>query len=163
MVPKNIMQQVGKMRSSSIRIASKVMLTMGIYALIVSLFWIFLTEVMFVSDFAAYTGQRYSEFLASNPKPAEMWLITKRLIGIERLATSLLIILITQKSYGRGEKWSWYALLIAGIITWGSVLGERIAIGYLASTGVAIPIIGLILLVIGLALPAKVILSKKPN
>jgi hypothetical protein len=134
---------------------------MGIYSLVISVLWIFMTEVMFVSDFLAFTGQPYSDFLASNPKPAEMWLITKRLIGVERLAVSLLMIFITQNSFSKAEKWSWYALLISGIITWGSVLGERIAIGYIASTGVATPIIGLILLFVGLALPSKEILGKK--
>lgn len=137
------------------------MIAMGIYALITAVLWIFVTEVAFVSDFGAYTGQPYSDFLTSNPKPAELWLFTKRLIGIERLATSLLIILIIQKSYRRGEKWSWYALLIAGLITWGSLIGYRITIGYVESTGVATPILGLALLFIGLALPAKTILGKK--
>jgi hypothetical protein len=41
------------------------------------------------------------------------------------------------------------------------VLGERIAIGYIATTGVATPIIGLILLIIGLGLPAKEIFTLK--
>jgi hypothetical protein len=146
---------------SSVKNASKVMLIMGIYALVVSVLWIFITEVMFVSDFEAYTSLPYSDYLTSSPKPAQMFLISKRLIGIERLATALLIVIITQNSYRKAEKWSWYALLIAGTITWGSVLGERLAIGYLVTTGVATPIIGLILLIIGLALPAKEIFTSK--
>jgi len=146
---------------SSVKNASKVMLTMGIYALVISVLWIFITDVMFVSDFEAYTGQPYSDYLSSSPKPAQMFLIAKRLIGIERLATALLLIIITQNSYRKAEKWSWYALLISGTITWGSVLGERIAIGYIATTGVATPIIGLILLIIGLALPAKEFFASK--
>jgi hypothetical protein len=149
------------MQASSVKIASFVMFVMGIFALITAVLWIFMTEVAFVSDVAVYTGQSYSDFLASNPKHAELFLFQKRLIGIEKLATSLLIILITQKSYSRGEKWSWYALLITGIITWGSLIGYRFAIGYVESTGAATPIIGLALLVIGLALPAKAILGKK--
>ncbi len=148
------------MQESSVKIGSWFMIAMGIFALITAVLWIFVTEVAFVSDFGAYTGQPYSDFLTSNPKPAELWLFTKRLIGIERLATSLLIIFITQKSYRRGEKWSWYALLIAGFITWGSLIGYRIAIGYVESSGVATPILGLALLFIGLALPAKTILEK---
>ena len=155
------MQQVRKMQESSVKIGSWFMIAMGIFALITAVLWIFMTEVAFVSDFGAYTGQPCSDFLTSNPKPAELWLFTKRLIGIERLATSLLIILITQKSYRRGEKWSWYALLIAGVITWGSLIGYRIAIGYVESSGVATPILGLALLFIGLTFPAKAILGKK--
>ena len=138
------------------------MIAMGIYALVTAVLWVFMTEVAFVSDFGAYTGQPFSDYLISNPKPAQLWLFTKRLIGIERLATSLLILLITQKSYRKGEKWSWYALLIAGIITWGWLIGYRIAIGYAESTGIATPILGLVLLFIGLAIPARAILGKKP-
>ncbi len=151
------------MQASSVKTGSWFLMAMGIYALITAVFWIFMTEVAFVSDFGVYTGQPYSDFLTSNPKPAEIWLFTKRLIGVERLATSLLIIFITQKSYRRGEKWSWYALLIAGIITWGWLIGYRIAIGYVESIGIATPILGLALLFIGLAIPAKPILGKKTS
>jgi len=151
---------VSKMQESSVKIGSWFMIAVGIFALITAVLWIFMTEVAFVSDFEAYTGQPYSDFLTSNPKPAELWLFTKRLIGIERLATSLLIVLITQKSYSKGEKWSWYALLIAGVITWGSLIGYRVAIGYVESVGIATPVLGLALLFIGLILPAKTILGK---
>ncbi len=151
------------MMESTVKIGSWFMIAMGIYALVTAVLWIFMTEVAFVSDFAAYTGQPYSDYLISNQKPAELWLFTKRLIGIERLATSLLIIFIAQKSYRKGEKWSWYALLIAGVITWGWLIGYRIAIGYVESTGIATPILGLALLFIGLALPAKAFLGKKAS
>ena len=148
------------MQKSSVKTASKIMLAMGMYALIMSLFWIFLTEVIFVSDFLGYTGQSYSDFLASSPKPAEIYMITKKLLGITLSLISLLIILITQKSYSRAEKWSWYALLIAGFILWGSLIGYRIVIGYLAPSIVTF-IIGAALFIIGILLPAKEILDKK--
>jgi len=148
------------MQKSSVKTASKIMLAMGMYALIMSLFWIFLTEVIFVSDFLGYTGQSYSDFLASSPKPAEIYMITKKLLGITLSLISLLIILITQKSYSRAEKWSWYALLIAGIILWGSLIGYRIVIGYLAPSIVTF-VIGAALFFIGILLPAKEILDKK--
>ena len=150
------------MQTSSVKIASKIMMAMGIYALVVSLFWIFLTEVMFVSDFAAYTGQSLSDALADGSKSAELWFIAKRLIGVELLPISLLMIFITQKSYSRGKKWSWYALLIAGIITWGSLIGYKVAIGYFEPTTSSMTfIIGAILFAIGIVLPAKAFLSKK--
>jgi hypothetical protein len=153
---------VRKIQTSSVKIASKIMMAMGIYALVVSLFWIFLTDVMFVSDFAAYTGQSLSDALADGSKSAELWFIAKRLIGVELLPISVLMIFITQKSYSRGEKWSWYALLIAGIITWGSLIGYKVAIGYFEPTTSSMTfIIGAILFIIGITLPAKAILSKK--
>ena len=156
------MRQVRKVQSSSVRMASKVMAAMGVYALIMSVLWIFMTELIFMSDFAAYTGQSYSDFLASIPKPAEMYIITKKLLGVTLFLISLLIIIINHKSYSRGEKWSWYALLIAGIMLWGSLIGYRIVIGYLAPSIVAF-VIGAALFVVGISLPAKAILEKKPT
>jgi ABC-type polysaccharide/polyol phosphate export permease len=152
------MKQVTTMQSSSVKTGSRIMYAMGIYALVMSLFWIFLTEMIFVSDFLGYTGQSYSDFLASNPKPAEIYIVTKKLWGITMFLASLLIILITRKSYSKGEKWSWYALLIAGIMLWGSLIGYRIVIGYLVPSIVTF-IIGAALFVIGIALPAKEILG----
>ena len=152
------MHQVTKMQSSSVKTGTRVMYAMGIYALVMSLFWIFLTELIFVSDFLGYTGQSYSDFLASNPKPAEIYIITKKLWGITMFLTSLLIILITRKSYRKAEKWSWYALLTAGVMLWGSLIGYRIIIGYVAPSIVTF-IIGAALFVIGIVLPAKEILG----
>ena len=156
------MRQVRKMQASSVKIGSKVMLVMGVYTLVVSLLWIFVTEVAFVSDVAVYTGQTWSDFLASSPKHAQLYIITKKLLGIELLLASILTIFITQKSYVKAEKWSWYALSIAGILTWGSLIAYRIVIGYLESIGIMTFLVGIILFVIGIALPAKAILGKKP-
>jgi len=152
------MRQVIKMQASSVKIGSKVMFAMGMYTLVMSLFWIFLTEVIFVSDFLAFTGQSYADYLASSPKTAELYMITKKVWGVTMLLIGLLIIFITQKSYSKAEKWSWYALLIAGITLWGSLIGYRFIIGYIAPSIVTF-IIGTILFVIGIALPAKEILS----
>ena len=148
------------MQGSSVKTASKFMLVMGVYALVMSLTWIFMTELIFVSDFLGYTGQSYSDFLANNQKPAEIYMITKKLLGVTLSLISLLIITINQKSYSRAEIWSWYTLLLAGIVLWGSLIGYRIVIGYLAPSIVSF-IIGAALFVVGIALPAKVILGKK--
>jgi hypothetical protein len=148
------------MQSSSIRNGSWVMYAMGIYALVLSLFWIFLTEIIFISDFLAFTDQSYADYLAVFPEPAELYMITKKLWGFTMLIVSLLIILITRKSYSKGKKWSWYALLIAGVMLWGSLIGYRFIIGYVAPSIVTF-IIGTILFVIGITLPAKQIFAKK--
>jgi hypothetical protein len=146
------------MQTSSVKIASKVMYVMGIYTLVMSLFWIFLTEVIFVSDFLAFTGQSYADYLASSPEPAELYIVTKKLWGVMMLLISLLIIFITKKSYSKGEKWSWYALLTTGIMLWGSLIGYRVVIGYVAPSIVTF-VLGTALFVIGIAFPAKEILS----
>ncbi len=149
------------MAASSLKIATGIMLAMGIYALAVSLSWIFLTEVMFVSDYQAYTDQSLLDALAAGSKSAELWLAVKRMMGVELLPISVLMIFITQKSYSKAEKWSWFALLVAGTMTWGSMIGYRIAIGYFQATASSMTfVVPTILLAIGLALPAKAIFGK---
>ena len=145
--------------ASSIKTASTIMFFMGMYTLVMSICWIFLTEIVFVSDFLAYTGQSYSDFLASSPRHAGMYIITKKLFGVLMLLISLLILIITRKSYSKGEKWSWYALLITGTMLWGSLIGYRFVIGYVAPSIVTF-VIGVILFVVGIALPAKEFLRK---
>jgi hypothetical protein len=149
-------------QEKSVKIGGVVMHVMAVYALLVALAWIFITETVFVSDFAAYTGQTYADYLSSSPQYAKIYMITKKLLGVQMLSTSILMIFVTQRSYKKGEKWSWYALLIAGIVTWGSLLGYKVVIGYfkLSSSSMTF-IVGAILLVIGLALPAKTILGNQ--
>ena len=125
-----------------------------------SLFWIFLTEIVFVSDFLAFTGQSYADYLAGNSNFAEIYIITTKLWGVTMLLVSLLVIFITRKSYCKGEKWSWYALLIAGVMLWGSLIGYRFLIGYVAPSIVTF-VIGTLLFIIGISLPAKEIFTKK--
>jgi hypothetical protein len=150
------------MQTKSARIGSFLMMAQAVYALVVSLFWIFLTEVMFVSIYAGYTGQTVSDALANHSKPTELWLITQRLVGVELLPISLLMIFITRKSYSKGEKWSWYALLIAGAVMWGSLIGYKVATGYFDPTISSTTfIIGAILFIIGISLPARAILGQK--
>ena len=147
------------MEKSKIDICSKVMLFLGMYTVVISILWIFVTEIMFVSDFAAYTGQDYFDYLASSPRFAEMYIITKKLIGIMLLVIGLMILLINQYAYRKGEKWSWYALLIAGGTAWGAFIGYKIIIGYIGVSMMTFAI-GAALLLVGIALPAKEILSK---
>ncbi len=134
---------------------------LGWFMLVFSLLWIFATEVMFISDVGVYTGQTWTEFLASSPQEATLYIITKKLLGIQLTALSVLILFINTKSYSKGEKWAWWALLIAGGLSWGSMLVYRFVIGYIASSGIITFILGLALLGIGLAIPAKVILRKE--
>ncbi len=147
---------------SAVKIGSSIMMGMAVFALVISLLWISITEIMFVSDFLAYTGQDLSIALAAGSKAAELWLVTKRVWGVELLTISLLMIFVTARSYSKGEKWSWYALLVTGCILWGSLIGYKVGIGYFQPTMSSMTfIVGAILFAIGIAIPAKAILGKK--
>jgi len=140
------------------------MMAMAVFALVVSILWISIIEVMFVSDFLAYTGQSLSDALAAGSKSAELWLATKRMWGFELVGISILMIFVTARSYAKGERWSWYALFVTGCILWGSLIGYKVATGYFQPTMSSMTfIVGAVLFAIGLAVPAKTMLSKKSN
>ena len=150
------------MKKSKIEIGSWLMLFLGIYTTVMSVLWIFLTEIMFVSDFLWYTGQTFQSYLenVSTTRFAEMYIITKKLIGIMLLIIGLLIIVINQQAYRKGEKWAWYTLLLAGGTAWGTFIVYKIIIGYIGISMITFAV-GAALVVVAIALPAKEILSRK--
>lgn len=151
------------MPRSFVKIGSSIMMAMAVFTFVISVLWISITEVMFVSDFLAYTGQSLSDALAEGSKSAELWLTMKKLWGLELLAVSILMIFITAKSYAKGKIWSWYALLAAGSILWGSLIGYKVVIGYFQPSLSSMTfIVGAILFIIGIVLPAKMILHQNP-
>ena len=145
--------------SSAIKRGSWFMSAMGVYALVMSVLWVLVTEIVFVSDFAGFTGQSYAEYLAAAPAFAEMYIITKKLVGVMIAISSILMILVTHYSYRKGERWSWYALLVAGALLWGTLIGYRVLIGYVAPSIVTF-VVGAALWIIGITLPARDILSQ---
>jgi len=151
-----------ELSKSAVKIGSSIMMAMAIFALVVSILWVTITEVMFVSDFLAYTGQGLSDALSAGSKSAELWLTTKRLWGFELIGISVLMIFVTARSYAKGERWSWYALLVTGCLLWGSLIGYKVAIGYFQPTMSSMTfIVGALLFAIGITVPAKAILGKK--
>lgn len=149
------------MVNSTVKIGSSIMMAMAVFALVVSVLWISITEVRFVCDYLAYTGQSLSDALAAGSKSAELWLITKRLWGFELIGMSVLMLSVTAKSYAKGKRWSWFALLVTGSVLWGSLIGYKAAIGYFQATMSSMTfIVGAIHFVIDLVVPAKTILSK---
>ena len=150
------------MSKSTVKIGSSIMMVMAVFALVISILWVSITEVMFVSDFLAYTGQGLSDAMAAGSKSAELWLTTKRLWGFELIGISALMMFVTARSYAKGERWSWYALLVTGCILWGSLIGYKLAIGYFQPTMSSMTfIVGAILFAIGITIPARAILTKK--
>ena len=149
------------METRAAKIGLFLMTAQAVYGLVLSLFWMLVTDVMFVSIFAGYTGQTLSDALASQSRPAELWLITQRLVGVELFPISLLMLFVTRKAYSKGEKWSWYSLLVAGAVMWGSLLAYKVVTGYFDPTlSSSTFIIGAILFILGIALPAKAILGQ---
>lgn len=147
------------MQASSVKIAWKVMLAIGIYTVVIGLLSIFLTKTLFAPDFASFTAESWSDFLTNNSKPAELFIIMQRQAGVMILIVGLFVALMAWKSYSKAEKWSWYTLLVTGVIGWGSAVAYYVVVG--DPLGRIMTIAGAVVFVIAIALPAKAILGKK--
>jgi hypothetical protein len=148
------------MSEKSLKIGSTLMFGMGVFALIMSILWIFVTEIMFVSDFLHYTGGAFEDYLSTSPTYAEIYIITKRLVGFMILASAVPILFITHTSYQKGERWSWFALFITGGLLWGTLLGYRIFIGYIGGSSITF-VAGLALWFLALLIPFKEFFGKE--
>jgi len=148
------------MQASSVKIAWKVMLALGIYTAVLGLLWIFPTKTAVVAPaFNSFTAQSWSDFLTGSPKPAELLIIVNKALGSLAFVIALFTILVAWKSYSKAERWSWYTFLVTGILTWGTAIVYNLALGYLVHLIAAV--FGSVLFVIAIVLPAKAILSKK--
>lgn len=119
----------------------------------------FATQYVCVPNFEAFTAKAWTDLATDYPKAAEMFIMNAKLLGAILLASAVFVLFIVWNSYRKGHKWSWYALLFADALGWGSGLVYHIVIGYAMVT--VMMIIGVILFIIGIAVPAKAILGGK--
>ena len=144
----------------NMKIGSFFIAFMGFYILGMGILMVFVTEIMFISDFFAYTGQTYDQFYVINQVVAEIFILQKKVLGFILSGVGILVLFINQKSYKNGEKWSWIALLIVGLLVWGTFIGYKIFIRYYGGSMITF-VVGFVLLVLGLIFPAKQILKKE--
>jgi hypothetical protein len=145
------------MESRALKVGWIAMLIMGIYMVFLGLFGVTGTEDWLSNDFTLSTGENWSNFVAANSKAADFLITMGRSMQGFFVAIGILAIFVVWNSYRKAEKWSWYALLVAGAIAWGSGLAGQAATG--TWYGLVIMVIGIVLLIIGLAVPAKAILG----
>ena len=132
----------------------------GWYILGMGILMIFVTEIMFISDFHAYTGVTYQTYYETNQVYAEIFIIQKKLMGLMVSALGILTLFVVKQGFSKGQKWSWYAILIIGVIIWGSFIGYKIIIEYYGGSMITF-VVGAVLLVLGLIFPASEFFKKK--
>ena len=147
---------------SSIKIGWKVMLAMGIYLAALGVFLVAAPQLVFEEEYRTFTGKSWPDFISSSPKASQLFLMLVKFLGAHLLSIAALVIGITLMAYRKAEKWSWFTLLISGIIGWGGALSYFVTLGIAgAPFDSLLVIIGTVLFVIAIALPAKAILGKK--
>ena len=149
------------MEARSVRISWKIMMVPPICALLVGLILTVAPGISVAQNFQSFMGQPWADFVASNAKLGAFLSMLSRVLGVQLIISAIVAIAITLTAYRRGEKWSWYILLV------GNTLGYGSGLVWEAATDL-IPILvvyAIILLVayVGLAISAKAILTKASN
>jgi FtsH-binding integral membrane protein len=88
-------------------------------------------------------------------------LILERMAGGLGIATSIGGLFVLLTIYRKVVKWAWYYVLVVGLIGWVNNLIANIL--FKNSLIIMIIVAGLVLIAIGLILPARVFLCEKKN
>ena len=148
------------MKSRSVSIAWKIMVVPNFVALFFGLVFTFIPDVMLTMGYESFTGQSWSAFVSASPKTVDWILLTAgRMYGVHILAMAVLFLAVTFMSFRKGERWSWYALLIGATLVW---IFDAVATLIMGIVPIAIGNVVMLLIVYtALGISAKDILSKK--
>jgi hypothetical protein len=145
--------------SRILNIASALLFIVGITGMIYGLQELFL----FAYLDEELIGVTASEISAFNQNLLDSMKLESQFEGLYMLSTALIFCVISLIPYRKGEKWAWYTLLvIGGLAVFGQIILIYIGVVGAISPSYLLPlamIVG-ILWIVGLALPAKEILSK---
>ena len=148
------------MAQRSISIAWKVYLAYGIYLAVLGLLILVMPRAVSVGQFESFTGTAWVEFAEANAKAGDFIGLVFRHLGCMALLVGIFKIFIASYPYRKAEAWSWWTALTIGVIAYGFILPYGIIVGNIAT--LFINIIGVVLFLIAIVLPARVMLSKKP-
>lgn len=143
----------------SIKISSIILLIMLIYAAVYSLLVIIIPDIFEARIFPGYTGQTWSDLVASSPKLAIYHRASSRLAGGFALSAVIAGFFVLLTAFKRGEKWSWYCILFVSLVAWINAL----IFGICGKEPISITMdaVGFVLSVVGIVIPAKAILARK--
>jgi hypothetical protein len=116
-------------------------------------------DLFVARSFQLYTEQSWNEYLAISPIFANYMLILERMAAGNGFAISIGGLFVLLTAFRKVEKWAWCYIAVVSIIGWGNILMANIAFNNPIT--ITIIIIGLVLLVIGLIVPAKDFLGKR--
>jgi len=110
-------------------------------------------------SFPLYTGQPWNDFLTQSTTLANYMIILEREAGGLGIALSLGGVIVLLTAFRKVEKWAWYYILVVSIIGWVNLLIANII--FKNSLIIVIIGIGLLLVVVGLIMSARVFLTNK--
>ena len=145
--------------SRTLNVGSALLFIVGIAGMIYGLQELFL----FAYLDEELIGVTASEISAFNQNLLDSIKLKSHFEGLYMLSTALIFCVLSLIPYRKGEKWAWYtALGIGGLAIFGQLVLIYIGVEKVISASYLLPlaILMVILWIVGLALPAKEILSK---
>jgi len=145
--------------SRILNVGSALLFIVGIVGMIYGLQELFL--VAYLDE--ELLGVTASEIGAFNQNLLDHMKLESQFEGLYMLSTASIFCVLSLIPYRKGEKWAWYtALVIGGLAIFGQLILIYIGVERVVSASYLLPlaIIIVILWIVGLALPAKEILSK---
>ena len=142
-----------------VQISFVILLVMTFVALIYAVITTVSPESLVSRSFPLYTGQSWNDFLTQSPTLANYMIILEREAGGLGIAVSLGGVLVLLTAFRKVEKWAWYYILVVSIIGWVNLLIANII--FKNSLIIVIIVTGLLLVVVGLIMSARVFLTDK--
>jgi len=142
-----------------VQISFVILLVMTFVALIYGVFAAVSPESFLSRSFPLYTGQPWNDFLTQSQTLANYMIILEREAGGLGIALSLGGVIVLLTAFRKVEKWAWYYILVVSIIGWVNLLIANII--FKNSLIIVIIGIGLLLVVVGLIMSARVFLTNK--
>lgn len=151
-----------KMGKRSVSIAWKVLLVYGLYTIILGLILLVAPREFAVTEFESFTGAVWAEFAEANAKAANFIEFPYRAMGCMVLLLGIYKIFIALRPYRRAEAWSWWAILISGVIVWSYMFSKSAMIGNIGDIDRLAPnILGIVIFLVAIVLPARAMLGGK--
>ena len=147
------------MGKRSVSIAWKVYLAYGIYMVVFGVLMLVMPREFAKGEFESFTGAVWAEFTEANAKTGSFVELVYRAIGCMVLLIGIFKIFIALYPYRKAEAWSWWAALTVGVIAWSFMFPYSVIMG--AKDTLVFNIIGAVLFLVAIVLPAKAMLSTK--
>ena len=147
------------MGKRSVSIAWKVYLAYGIYMAVFGVLMLVMPREFVKGEFESFTGAVWAEFTEANAKTGSFVELVYRALGCMVLLIGIFKVFIAFYPYRRAEAWSWWTALTVGVIAWSFMFPYSVIIG--AKDTLFFNIIGAVLFLVAIVLPAKAILSTK--
>ncbi|TKJ46347.1 hypothetical protein CEE34_09025 [Candidatus Aerophobetes bacterium Ae_b3a] len=143
------------MGKRSVSIAWKVYLVYGMYIVVFGILLLVAPRMFAEGEFESFTSAIWTEFAQANAEAASFIELVYRSAGCMVLLVGIFTVFVALYPYRKAEAWSWWAALIVGVTTWGYMLLYTLIIGEIGPL-----VLGAILFLIAIVLPAKTMLSK---